>query len=121
MKNLQDIGVTGESQARSYLERKGWRWLASNFRTRWGEIDLVMEEGSTLVFVEVKHRLDASFGEPQEAVTRTKRSHMTKAALEYIQKTGLTDRNVRFDVVAIGPSGLRHYPGAFAAAGNFYY
>ena len=120
-KDRQQIGSEGETQAHEYLKRKGYRWRASNFRTRWGEIDLVMEDGSTLVFVEVKRRLDQQFGPPEETITRAKRRHMTMAALLYVQTSGLTGRMMRFDVVTLSPAGVHHHRNAFAAAGAFYY
>lgn len=114
-------GFGGEELARKYLEAKGYTWVASNFSTRLGEVDLVMKVKSTLVFVEVKRRQNDRFGAPEEAVTKTKRDHMIKGALAYLQELGLQDQRVRFDVVSLGPNGIRHFPNAFFAGGEYYY
>ena len=53
---LRLLGESGEKKAEEFLRQKGFRWLASNWRTKWGEIDLVMKDGPTLIFVEVKTR-----------------------------------------------------------------
>ncbi len=114
-------GRDGEDLARKFLERKGYAWAASNYSTRWGEIDLIMEKRGTIVFVEVKRRQNDHFGAPEEAVTRTKREHMIKCALAYLQEGRLENKALRFDVVSIGPLGTRHYPNAFYAGGDYYY
>ena len=115
------LGVSGENQAESYLRSKGLKWVASNWRTKWGEIDLIMKDGRTLVFVEVKTRKDRDgFGEPEEAVHVFKQSRILKSAMTYLQKTGTEDGPVRFDVVSIGPFGLRHIPDAFMFDDRYY-
>jgi putative endonuclease len=117
----RDFGRSGEELARRYLEEKGFRWVASNLETKFGELDLIMTHGATMVFVEVKRRRDDQFGEPEEAVTRTKKDHMIKSALSYLDSARIQDRMVRFDVVSIGPRGIRHYRNAFSAGGSYYY
>jgi putative endonuclease len=117
----QQYGRDGEDLAKAFLERKGYTWVASNFSTRMGEVDLIMKHKTALVFVEVKRRQHDHFGEPEEAVTKTKRAHMIKCALAYLQDKNLQSQMVRFDVVSIGPRGTRHYPNAFYAGHNYYY
>lgn len=117
----QQLGRSGEQLARLYLERKGYVWLASNYRTRWGEIDLVMRHKARYVFVEVKRRRNDHYGTPEEAVHKTKRNHMVMGALGYLQELKLIDQMIQFDVVSLGPSGLRHFPNAFYAGGEYYY
>lgn len=94
--------------------------LARNYRCRAGEIDVVAEDGETLVFVEVKERGGDSHGTAVEAVTLHKRRRVVRAARLYAATRGLSEQPVRFDVVAIdwGPEGprVRHDQGAFAAA-----
>lgn len=121
MKQLRQWGGDGESMARNYLSARGYRWLASNFSTRWGEIDLIMEQGGTLVFVEVKRRASARYGAPEEAVTRLKARRMVRSALLFVQKHRLDGRMMRFDTVAIGPDGLRHIADFFQSDEPFYY
>lgn len=117
----QKLGAEGEEEACLYLLKKGYRKIASNFRTRFGEIDLIMEKGSALIFVEVKKRSNDLYGEPEESVVPTKKSHLAKAALHYILKNDIRDRMIQFDVVSLGDFGIRHYPNAFETNGNSYY
>jgi putative endonuclease len=95
------LGARGEALAEKYLQRAGYRILARNYRCRFGEIDLIAEEGGSLVFVEVKTRSGAGFGHPLEAADRHKRGQMTRAARRYLEETGATERFCRFDVVAV--------------------
>jgi putative endonuclease len=110
------VAVRGEALARRHLEGLGYRIRAQNWRAREGEIDLVAEDGQTLVFVEVKTRTGRAFGLPEDAVTRAKRRHLRDAAQAYLETHDLGEAPWRIDVIAIdlGPSGsalrLDHYP-----------
>ncbi len=118
----QFFGAQGEQTAKEFLLSKGYRWRESNFRSKGGEIDLVMEDGDMLVFVEVKNRLTEQFGQPEEAITPNKVRHMTQTALLYVKLKNVRDKSIRFDVVTIDAAGIRHYPDAFqVSAGNYYY
>jgi putative endonuclease len=98
-------GREAEQCARRYLERRGLRHLTGNYRCRQGELDLVMVEGNTLVFVEVRYRSDARFGTGAESVNVHKQRRLIYAAQHYLQRhPRLADRPCRFDVVAIGPA-----------------
>lgn len=118
--NRRELGGEGESVAKEYLLQKGYRFLTANFHTRWGEIDLVMEDGGTLVFVEVKKRRNESYGAPEDAVNPHKRRHMMQAALAYLMRAGARDRMARFDVVAINAYGVKHFVNAFPMDGDYY-
>jgi len=118
--NRRWLGMEGEDRARAYLEEKGLRWRESNFYTDFGELDLVMQDGFTIVFVEVKRKL-SSGTVPEEALTPAKRRHVVKAALAYLAYRKLTDRPLRFDVVAITPGKITHYENAFEADDGYYY
>ncbi len=96
-----DLGARGEALAGKYLRRAGYRLLARNFRCRYGEIDLVAEEGGNLVFVEVKTRSSAGFGHPLEAVDRHKQGQLIRAAHVYLREQAAEERFCRFDVVAV--------------------
>jgi len=102
-------GKRGEELAASYLKAAGYRILERNFRCSFGEIDIVAEEGQTLVFVEVKSRRSGSFGDPQLAVGYQKQKKISKLSLFYLEKRRLCHRQARFDVVAIRllPAGHR--------------
>jgi len=91
--------------------------LARNYRTRLGEIDLVMQAGELLVFVEVKLRSGTRYGAPSEAVNALKRSRIARVATQYMAANGGMERSARFDVVEVTSGALRHIPGAFDALG----
>jgi putative endonuclease len=115
----RQTGLLGEERAVRALRRRGYRILSRNFRCRYGEVDVVAEEGGTVVFVEVKTRRSDTYGLPALAVTRGKRRRMIRAALHYLVANRMEDRMVRFDVVAVrwSPAGWRTdiLPGAFQA------
>ena len=75
------IGNQGEKIAAAYLESKGYRILEQNYHTRFGEIDLVAQEGDSLVFVEVKARTSTTFGLPEASVTPAKLEKIENAIL----------------------------------------
>jgi len=93
------LGDYGEYLARGILQEKGYTIMEQNFRTRYGELDLVAGDGETLVFIEVKTRTGQSFGSGAAALTRTKQRHMIRAALNYLFRKGYHDRPCRFDLL----------------------
>jgi putative endonuclease len=96
-----ELGKMGEKLALTYLRGLGYKILESNYRQRFGEIDIVADDGGTLVFVEVKTRIGRRHGAPSEAVTLQKQRQLSKVALAYTETYGLVDRPARFDVVGI--------------------
>lgn len=94
-------GRVGEDLAASALIKKGMRIVERNFRCDGGEIDLVCEDGATLVFVEVKTRSSAVYGEPGLAVNASKTKRMIRAARFYLSCKGAWARPCRFDFVGI--------------------
>jgi len=115
----QRRGQQGEKLARRFLRKLGYRFLAENYATQGGEIDLVMDDNGTLVFVEVKTRSCENFAPAQLAVNYAKQQRLWKAARHLLLTHNLVGRPLRFDVVAvIAPAGrekpvIRHYPNAF--------
>ena len=97
----QSTGKRGEDLACAELARRGYAILARRYRTRFGEIDIVCDDGGTVVFVEVKARRSARHGTAAEAITGWKRRRIAAMALDYLAYTGGLDRRARFDVVAI--------------------
>ncbi len=100
----RELGETGERLAREHLERLGYRELARNHRTRFGEIDLIVYDGATIVFVEVKaRRAPARAGAPLHAVPPRKQRQVRAMAAAWLAAT--TDRprsaELRFDVVGV--------------------
>jgi putative endonuclease len=94
-------GRAGESAAAKFLERRGYRIVAYNYRTRLGEIDLIAEDRGTLVFVEVKARATDRFGGPAEAITPAKQARIARLAQQFLTARRLGDRPCRFDAVLI--------------------
>ena len=103
--NTKRVGDRGEEMAADFLERKGLRILARKYRTPIGEIDLIAQEGKTLVFVEVKTRRTARCGSPAAAVGYAKQRKIARVAAWYMQTQADTPP-CRFDVVEVyAPSG----------------
>lgn len=94
-------GRWAEEQAARYLESRGLRLVARNFRCRAGEIDLVMTDGPVLVFVEVRFRRSDRYGSGAESLTWTKQRKLLAAARFYLARHGLADARCRFDVVSV--------------------
>jgi putative endonuclease len=115
-------GEAGEDLACAHLRSLGYVILERNYRCRSGEVDIVARHGESTVFVEVKERRGTSHGEGVEAVTFGKRRRVIRAARLYAASKGISERPIRFDVVAIDwandrPS-IRHDQGAFDADGG---
>jgi putative endonuclease len=116
--NGYSLGRRGETLACSYLEKKGLKLKKRNYKVRHGEIDLIMTDGDTLVFVEVKSRSSRFYGEPIESVTWWKRKHIRYAAKLFSKACRWEERPIRFDVVEvlISPGWkprIRHIQNAF--------
>ncbi len=104
-------GKEAEDLACRHLRSQGMRIVARNWRWRGGEVDIVARDGPTLVFVEVKARTGEGHGSAAEAVTAWKRDRLWRTALAYLG--GKAEVPVRFDVVAVGPDGVKHIRDAF--------
>lgn len=90
-----------EKKAAAYLSAKGYRILERNYRCKAGEIDLIVEDGAYLVFVEVKYRTDLRAGYGFESVGIKKQHTIRKSALWYLtEKHVPSDRPCRFDVIS---------------------
>ena len=94
------FGKWGEAYAAEFLHKQGYSILARNYRTPYGEIDLVAQQHERLVFVEVKTRSSSAFGYPEEAITPQKRQHLYDAAILYVQEHHW-EKDWQIDVVAI--------------------
>ncbi len=108
------LGAEAAARAAAFLSRKGYRVVDRNWTCRGGEIDLVCEDGDTLVFVEVRARTDPRHGTPLETVRDDKRRRLVRAAELYIAEKQLWDRSCRFDVVALAGELVEHVEDAFA-------
>lgn len=113
----KNIGSSGEAIAARFLRRQGYRILATNWRCRLGEIDIVARDGDTLVFCEVKLRRTKRFGSPFEAVTVTKQQKLRRLGEYYLAFVYRWPVAARFDVISITATGgdhrIEHLKGAF--------
>lgn len=121
--NRQDLGKQGEELAVQILEGRGYVILERRYRTRFGEIDIIAEVNGELVFVEVKARRTAAFGDASESVPFWKQRRIAAMALDYLAWAGRLNDRCRFDVVAIDGIGTSHVDvrvieDAFAAHGT---
>jgi putative endonuclease len=80
------IGIWGENAAENFLLESGYKILSKNFRTPYGEIDIICSKLDNLVFVEVKTRMNKSYGNPEESINQRKLEHMKNSALYYVQE-----------------------------------
>ncbi|MDZ7749354.1 MAG: YraN family protein [Halofilum sp. (in: g-proteobacteria)] len=116
MSERAQAGRAAEQRALDYLEAQGLRLRARNYRCRWGEIDLVMETGEGIVFVEVRYRRHAGYGGAAGSVDRRKQARLVRAAGTYLARERLCERPARFDVLAIDTDGdIDWIPDAFEA------
>jgi putative endonuclease len=93
-------GTEAEAMAAAFLEGCGMRVMARNYRCRFGEIDLVMRDGATTVFVEVRSRASAAFGGAAASITARKRARLVRAARHYLSRLRATPQ-CRFDALLI--------------------
>jgi putative endonuclease len=102
----QGSGQAAEALARQHLERHGLRLLAQNWRCRRGELDLVMLDADTVVFVEVRYRRHAAWGGAVASVDARKRDKLAMAAQHFLQQESRWAKHpCRFDVIAINAHG----------------
>jgi len=101
----QNLGKLGEDLACAELSRRGYAILARRYRTKYGEIDIVARDGSTIVIVEVKTRDGRAFGDGAEAVTGRKQRQMLRMGTDFLLRRKLADQPCRFDVVAVNIEG----------------
>lgn len=98
-------GVVIERAAETYLQQQGLQTIAQNFQRRGGEIDLIMRERETLVFVEVRFRKTDNFGSPVESVTASKQRKLLQTAqLFLLAQPQWCNAPCRFDIVAARPA-----------------
>ena len=112
-------GRLGEGMALRHLQERGYEILATNYRKRFGEVDIVARWRGTIVFVEVKTRHSRRYGVPQEAVDERKQRQLARIAQEYLLAHNLENAPARFDVIAVTldredqPARIDHIENAF--------
>ena len=102
--NKQAIGQSAEQTALAYLEEQGLVLLEQNFRSKRGEIDLIMRDTDSIVFIEVRYRHREDFGSALESVDVRKQTKLSNCAAYYLlQNPKLAKHSCRFDVISISP------------------
>lgn len=99
--NRKEKGRAAEEAAAVHLERNGWTVKERNWSCRTGELDLIAVRGETILFVEVRSRSGSGFGLPAESVDARKIQKVRHTAEVYLHRFGLSDRPIRFDVIAV--------------------
>lgn len=112
MKNKVE-GNIGEVLSVNFLKKQGYKILSINFKTKFGEIDIIALDKDTIVFVEVKRRETLKLGRPIEAIDYRKELKIKRVAEYYLNKTKIYEVNVRFDVIEILGKEISHIKNAF--------
>jgi putative endonuclease len=97
----QITGKIGEKMAVKHLLSAGYRIIETNFRSPFGEIDIIAKKGDEWVFLEVKTRVSPALGSPLLSINRGKRDNIIKSSLYYMKRNGLEEANCRIDVVSV--------------------
>lgn len=111
--NTRIVGRFGESIAEQYLTKQKYKIVDRNFYCHYGEIDLIVWDGESVIFVEVKSRKDDKYGMPREAVNWRKQQKIVKCATYWLYKNKQTGVPVRFDVIEILGNNVNHIKDAF--------
>lgn len=107
------MGSAGERRATKFLKKNGFKILTKNYKTPFGEIDVIALDKDCIVFIEVKTRTSEEYGQPCEAVDKKKQAKYYKSATYYLQKEKKTDSSCRFDVIEIKNEKINHIFNAF--------
>lgn len=116
MAQHNELGKLGEDAAHFYLKQKGFKTLHRNWRIDKYEIDIIAEDGDEIVFVEVKTRTSSQWGNPHDAIGRSRIKRMVEAADLFLKQFD-TDKTIRFDIIGAIWDGknfeIDHIPDAF--------
>jgi putative endonuclease len=115
-KNSHILGVEGEKIAKKHLLEKGYIILQENWRFKKYEVDIIAKKNDQIIFVEVKTRSSAEFGDPELFVTKQKQRFLIAAANEYLVSNNI-DLECRFDIISVlqlnNTFSVKHLEGAF--------
>jgi putative endonuclease len=119
-------GKIGERAAKKFLKKQGLKFLAANFRSEHGEIDLVFRDGDCLVFAEVKTRSSETWTRPAAAVDARKKKLLSQTALDYLKLLKNPEVKFRFDIVEVlladgAVREVRHLPNTFSLSKPYRY
>jgi putative endonuclease len=117
--NKKKLGDAAEQKACVFLEARGLKLIARNYRSPAGEIDLIMQDNchnnDEIVFVEVRSRAYSYYGTAIESIDKTKQQKVIKSAISYLQKRGWLDKiDCRFDVIGVSPTHIEWIKDAFS-------
>ncbi|MEP2024399.1 MAG: YraN family protein [Reichenbachiella sp.] len=111
--STKDIGKEAEERALKFLIELGYTLQKRNYRYKRSEIDIIVQKGNTIVFVEVKFRKTTKFGHPEEFVSDNQKRSIVSGAEHFISETNWQE-NIRFDIIAIdGQFNIEHFEDAF--------
>ena len=110
--NSKKTGTAYEIIAANYLKKQGVQIIEMNYRISRGEIDIIGKEKDTLIFIEVKYRKNASYGQPWEAISVEKQKRICYVAKQYLLKNKWKWQ-IRFDVISICGSEIAWFQNAF--------
>ncbi|MCS7228012.1 MAG: YraN family protein [Endomicrobia bacterium] len=114
--NTQEVGLYYETLAIKYLKSCKYKILEKNFKTKFGEIDIIAydKKDNSIVFVEVRYRKNSNYGTPLETVKLYKQKRIAKSAVVYIKSLSKKNLNYRFDIISIIDNGkIEHLKNAF--------
>jgi putative endonuclease len=119
-------GELGERAAKKHLQKLGLKFLAANYRSERGEIDLIFRDGDCLAFIEVKTRSSENWSRPAAAVNAERRRRLSQCALDYLRLLKNPAVKIRFDIVEVllmdgEVREIRHLPNTFAMSKPFRY
>jgi putative endonuclease len=106
-------GQVGEEIAIAFLRKAGYDIIETNYKTKFGEIDIIGRDEATNVFVEVKRRKTLKMGRPSEAVNYYKKMHIIRTAYMYVKRFKINEQPMRFDIIEIVGNDVTHYKDAF--------
>lgn len=113
-KNSRETGEASEKKAEQFLKKQGMKVIARNYSCKHGEIDLIMEDKDSLVFVEVRFRRCDDYGGALSSVTPSKQNKIKRSALHFLLNKKLYEKHpVRFDVIALSETNQNWIKGAF--------
>jgi putative endonuclease len=117
--NKKKLGDVAEQKACAFLEARGLKLIARNYRSSVGEIDLIMQDNhhnhNEIVFVEVRSRAYSYYGTAVESINKTKQKKVIKSAISYLQKRDWLDKiDCRFDVIGVSPTHIEWIKDAFS-------
>ena len=100
---MRSKGFAYERQAENFLIKQGYLLRDRNYYTRRGEVDLIMTNNQSLIFIEVRYRKNSRFGSAEESITAAKQHKIITSAKEYINRHKLWNMQIQFDVVTLTP------------------